>query len=327
MYRRKSDNMWCQKIKTPNGYKVVYGRTQRELKEKLKTAPVSVSFESLANEWCDLHCEELSTCAVRRTRVTTRTAIDAFKGMNIDDVRPVDVSRYMAILTQKKGYSHKTAEGYLSTVKMIFRYAITEGYIDFNPVADIRLPSGLRKSRRDLPTAEDIQKIKEHPEGFGLFAMIALYTGLRRGEILALRKDDIDLERRLIYVTKSVQENGRVKMPKTENGIRVVGIPSSLSTYLHPESGYLFHKNGRPLNKGMFERRWLAYQKESGVTCTPHQLRHAYATALYDAGIPPEESQRLLGHADIKTTMNIYTHLKKERAAEIAQKTFDLEPK
>ena len=326
MYRRKSDNMWCQKVRTPNGYKVVYGRTQRELKEKLKT-PVSVSFESVATEWCAAHVEGISPAHARKVRNCVRIAVDEFKGLKADDIRPVDISRLMGKITANR--ATKTARDYLSILNLLFQYAVQEGHTDYNPVTGFKLPQ-VKPGRRELPSPDDIQRIKEHPDGFGLFALIALYTGLRRGEILALRRDDIDLNNRVIYVTKSLQIDSvtKLKLPKTENGIRVVGIPSGLLPYLQNlPAGFLFNRQGNPLTEMVYKMRWKEYAKEAGITCTPHQLRHAYTTALFDAGIPPEEAQRLLGHADIKTTVNVYTHLHKNRAMEIAQKTFDLEPK
>lgn len=62
------------------------------------------------------------------------------------------------------------------------------------------------------------------------------------------------------------------------------------------------------------------YQKESGVAVTPHQIRHGYATALFESGIDAKTAQALLGHAQISTTMDIYTHVREEALAEAAEK-------
>ena len=76
----------------------------------------------------------------------------------------------------------------------------------------------------------------------------------------------------------------------------------------------------RRYDDSAFRRQWYAYQKESGVTATPHQLRHAYATMLYEAGIDEKLAQELMGHADISTTKNIYTHIRLSRMEDAANK-------
>ncbi len=71
-----------------------------------------------------------------------------------------------------------------------------------------------------------------------------------------------------------------------------------------------------------FEKRWSIYCKESGVTATPHQFRHAYATMLFEAGIPPEEAQALLRHAQLSTTMDVYTDLREAKLKKIHEKVY-----
>lgn len=83
------------------------------------------------------------------------------------------------------------------------------------------------------------------------------------------------------------------------------------------------NSNGELLRNGNFTRLWDKYRAETGLNITPHQLRHAYATTLYDAGIDIKTAQYLLGHANIQTTMDIYTHLSQSRqdaAADILNK-------
>lgn len=333
MYKRKSDNMWCQKIREGNRYRVIYGTTQKELREKLRYySPVaSRSFRSVALDWFDVHSEKIGPVSARMYKSAMNRAVDYFGDMRIAEIRPIDVQRYLNHVVDSLDLSAKTAQNHLIVLNLILRYAVMSGYMEANPASEIRIDSNLRRSRRMLPDPEDLVRIKEnagHP--FGLFPMIALYTGLRRGEILALTKEDIDINARLIYVRRALllnRERVSVKAPKTEAGIRVVGIPDVLLPYLQdlPE-GLLFHKNGRPLNEHQYCLRWSHYCADTGVSCTAHQLRHAYTTALIESGLPPEEVQRLVGHADIATTINVYTHLKEARARSIASKTFGLDP-
>ena len=65
-----------------------------------------------------------------------------------------------------------------------------------------------------------------------------------------------------------------------------------------------------------FQRQWELYQRETGLSITPHQLRHAYATILFEAG--PKDAQELLGHANISMIRNIYTHITQSHKAKTA---------
>ncbi len=81
-------------------------------------------------------------------------------------------------------------------------------------------------------------------------------------------------------------------------------------------------EDGGYLTQVRFEKRWSIYCKESGVTATPHQFRHAYATMLFEAGIPPEEAQALLRHAQLSTTMDVYTDLREAKLKKIHEKVY-----
>ena len=328
MYRRKSDGMWCAKVKDDLGYRVIYGKTQRELKEKLREKP-DVTFGEVAQEWAEKHFPTLSPVTARGYDAALKRAVLALGNRDMSSLRPVDISRFLSNIVEKNDMAEKTAKTQLLVVHGICLFAVRQGYIDSDPSASVSIPQGLKHTRRELPSPADIKSIKESAEKpFGLFAMIALYTGLRRGEILALRKEDIDIEERVIYVNHSLRmDHSRilVKDPKTEAGTRIVGIPDDLLQYLENlPDGYIFQKKGNPLTESQYTRRWKAYVHKTGISCTPHQLRHAYTSALVASGLAPEEVQRLVGHAQISTTMDIYTHLRESRAKQIAEKSRNL---
>src|SRR5699024_8011245 len=68
-----------------------------------------------------------------------------------------------------------------------------------------------------------------------------------------------------------------------------------------------------PISDSQRRKGWVKFQKEIGISCTPHQLRHAYATLLYESGVDEKTAQKLLGHSDIATTLNIYTHIREQK--------------
>ena len=168
-----------------------------------------------------------------------------------------------------------------------------------------------------MPSDEDIQKVKTSVNcEFGFLALFLIYTGCRKGEALALQFKDIDIENKKIKITKSVyfeSDRPKIKQPKTENGIREIPLLDVLIPHLpkgKPED-YVFSPDGKtPYGQSTFNRHWKKYQEQSGVNATPHQLRHAYATLLYEANIDERLAMEIMGHADIATTRNIYTHIR-----------------
>ena len=156
---------------------------------------------------------------------------------------------------------------------------------------------------------------------FGLLAFFYLCTGLRKSEALALQWRDIDFENKRIYVYKSlyyISNSPHIKKnTKTKSGERYVILLDCLADQLLPVQGkpeeYVFNKNGNLLDKSYYTRMWEKYKKESGVNTSTHALRHSYATLLFEAGISEKDSQTLLGHSNISTTYDIYTHIRKKR--------------
>lgn len=85
------------------------------------------------------------------------------------------------------------------------------------------------------------------------------------------------------------------------------------------------NEKGEYLTDSQFRKLWEAYRVESGVTATMHQFRHAYATMLFEAGIPPEEMQVLLRHAHIQTTMDIYRDIRENKIRAIHSKVLSID--
>ena len=174
-----------------------------------------------------------------------------------------------------------------------------------------------------MPSDEDVQKIIDSVDSdpFGLFGYFLYFTGCRFGEALALRGEDIDHKQMKIHVTKSVYyDNGpKIGNPKTEAGNRAIPLLECLADKLPKlkKNQYLFsHLEDRsePYSQKRIWTQWKKYCERLGITCTPHQLRHGYATLLFEAGLTAKDAQPLLGHASIEMTNDIYTHITQRRA-------------
>ena len=176
-----------------------------------------------------------------------------------------------------------------------------------------------------------------------------MFAGLRKGELIPLTWSDIDLNEGSISINKAVEyigEKPQIKSTKTKSGIRTVFIPDILVSYLKsmPKNTILVYPNskGDMHTKTTFKRWWDSYMLEIDLlhgkypqrtnkydprfhgtsidNITPHMLRHTFCTMMYENGVDVVTAKNQMGHADIKTTLEIYTHLSSDHAKEQMQK-------
>lgn len=333
---KRSDGRWQDQITLPgmSKPKYFYGKTKKEVKQKMaqwrQEQTASRKFQKVSEEWEIEHEKRSSYNTMRAYQAPLKRLREQFGDSKPEDITPDEVSAYLRYLAGR-GYSQRTMSMEFAILNMVFDYAIVKGYASTNPCGPVKLPSGLPKAKRDMPTEEQLEAVKKGvKEPFGLFPYMLLYTGMRRGELLALRWEDIDLEAGVIHVTKSVYFAGSasiVKEPKTESGKRVVVLLDALREVLpEPGAGYVFGGE-KPLTDYQFRSAWGNWAKAvglgpggmKGTDVTPHQLRHAFATILYDAGVGEVDTMSIMGHSSIKVTREIYTHIRQERMEKTAE--------
>ncbi|MDY3928312.1 MAG: site-specific integrase, partial [Clostridia bacterium] len=301
-------------------------RQMVEFEAKQQEKAKGKTFQEVADEWEEEHYPKLEYNTSSRYKPHVQYAIKHFDGKLIQDIIPNDIKGLLQSRI-KDGRAAKTVTHQLSVVKMIFEFACVNRYIINNPCQYIHVPPNLPKHKRTIPDSDIIQIIVENINmKFGLAACFILYTGLRRGELLALCWSDIDFKNKIINVNKSVYYVGNkpyIKQPKTEAGIRTVILPDILADNLpRNKKGLVFPgKDGKPMAQHYFESQWNEYINTLNINVHPHQLRHAYASyLLHDSGIDVKTAQELMGHADIKTTQNIYTQVTDNKLDEARKK-------
>lgn len=314
-----------QKIITINGKKkAFYGKTIAEVNKKILAYEEEQSkgklFSAVAEEWYDNIVPTLSPSTLKGYKPAKEDAVAEFGNQRISNITPQDVQLYVNRYAAQK-YSRKTVVTKLQILSQIFNYGILYGYLQNNPCTVVRVPRNLSKVERQAASPEDIAKIKASDN---LLALAALYTGCRRGELLALSIDDIDFDNDTIVIDKSVYFEGiepRLKLPKTAAGIRTIPLLKPLKEELLKRNikGLLFEENGKMLTESQVRLQWEKFQKDNGIECTLHQLRHAYATRLYELDVDVKSAQELLGHADVHTTQEIYTHLTELKRRQTAE--------
>lgn len=249
--------------------------------------------------------------------------LDIFEKCNIEDITPAMVQGLLDSLANKK-YSYSTVAKVRTFFGVVVNYAVVYENIEIvNYMRSIKIPRNATKGKVKAPDDIVIDTIAQYAEKakFGMWAMILLCTGARRGELASLQKRDIDLENNIIRIYRSVEfvhNQPRLKnKPKSENSIGDVPLLDILRPSLEKicknldDNDFLFG-GAKPLTESMIKKRWSKYCKEIGYTFNGHQLRHAYAKLLYRSGVDVKTAQRLLRHADIGTTMNIYTEFDEE---------------
>ena len=155
-----------------------------------------------------------------------------------------------------------------------------------------------------------------------------LHTECRKSEALAVKYEDIDFENKTINIEYHVIHDGNkpVYEPvlKTEAAERKPILLDRLAEVIPKgKKGFIFSmKNDgvAPLTKRAYDKRWKKYCATYNVKLTAHQLRHGFATMLYEAGVDIKDAQELMGHKDINLTRQIYTHIRSERKQETANK-------
>lgn len=337
--KKRADGRWLKTI-THNGKRLYFYSTkkteaqavkdinkqimeykQREEEERSKP----ILFSKIAEEWERQHYEAVAFGTYRSYKPACRACVDYFGNDDIRDITPQMVNAFV-LKESSRGYAAKTVKTRLLVLNLIFKYAVISQYITTNPCQYISVPKNLKKTKREMPSEDEIQIVKDSVNiKFGFFAYFVMYTGLRRGEALALRYDDIDFENKIIHVRRSVYWMGNaphLKEPKTEAGKRDVFLLDNLIPYLDRDGkGYVFaDEDGSLMRNSRMQDAWEAYVKATGLTITPHQLRHAYAGVLFEAGLDAKDAQELMGHANISVTRDIYTQISKSHKIKAQEK-------
>lgn len=251
--------------------------------------------------------------------------------MRIKDVKDVHLQK---ILNEQAGMSESHVKKVRSVLQQLFKRARQSRLIVYDPSEFLELPKYTKGERRSITEEEraHILRLAETHRG-GLWVLTLLYTGMRPAETIALKWSDIDFDKNEIHVT-SAKESGthnKIKAPKTSAGVRVIPIHAKLLPLLVEASKsqterVFVNEAGNPHNENSMRRLWENFKRELDIQMgaevyrneivksviapdlVPYNLRHTFCTDLQNAGVPLNVAKVLMGHSDIQTTANIYTH-------------------
>jgi integrase len=322
---KRKDGTYQEAITINGKRKYFYGKTKAEVLRKIQEYQGEVErgrlFKDVAEEWWEEHEKKVVPSTMHGYKARYNNAMSIFGDKPIKDIPATEIVNTLVVL-QNKRFSRKVIATQLNVINMVFNHAVLKGDVAYNPCSAISVPKGLPKKKRTLPTDTEIDVVKNSE---WLFPFFLLYTGCRRGEALALTYEDIDFEKKIIHVNKSIGYKGNepyIKIPKTEAGFRDIVLLDKLAERIPKnKQGLIFPDGeGKIYHESVLTRKWQRWAKKNNITCTPHQLRHGFATLLFEAGIKVKDAQYLLGHSTIAMTQDIYTHIRKSRQEETAKK-------
>ncbi|MEG1884211.1 MAG: site-specific integrase [Clostridia bacterium] len=312
----------------------------------------TTTFSEMGAIWLSEYKRHISDGARRRYEsVLEKHLKPVIGGVMLADLKPLHLRSIINKMADD-GYSGKTLAEIKQTAAQVMEAAVENDMARRNVFAKIRVPKTEAEERE--PVSEATRRLildtcAEHRMGIPALSM--LYMGIRKGELIALKWEDIDLAGERLSVNKAVTFHNNsvsVKTPKTKSGFRSVPIPklilqiltkakaAAASEYVCPSV------EGKLMTHTAYNSAWNSYlhflnlkaggrdasrsnpKVQAAEEFTAHQLRHTYATMLYDAGVDVKSAQKFLGHSDIQVTLKIYTHLSegKEQAAVDALNAF-----
>lgn len=242
-----------------------------------------------------------------------------------------------------KGLSPKNIRDTFNNVNAAMKMAVKTRLIVYNPCEGVVLPK-LKKYRAEVYDTKMIHKLLDVSYGTDMYLPVLLLVtaGLRRGELLALRWEDVDFKNNILKIRRNMvcgEKDAIIKSPKTESGIRDIHLGEDVMKVLKAERvkymedalsygagfqnlGFVIRQeDGSPMKPDSMTRKWTRFVEREGLPkIRLHDLRHSNATALIQAGVNPKVVQQRLGHSDVNITLNTYTHVLPEMDVEAAEK-------
>jgi len=357
IYRRKSDGRWCATVLV--GYnsagrpirKTLTAKTRQEAAQRLRSmqriqedgSPIpdaTMTVAGLIERWStDILPNQLARRGADNYRSVARNHILPTLGrLKLQSLSVADVDR---LLAQKvaDGYSVSTVKRIRSVLAQALDQGMRWGAVSWNVASLSRAPRGARKEGRTL-TPEQARLLLDCLKDHRLRALYALMlsVGLRKGEALGLRWEDLDERTQVLRCTRQLQwEDGKLitQDTKTPKSRRSLNLPAQLMAELRAhkarqaaerlalgeawvDSGYMFTTQiGTPIDGRNLLRDFKKITQAAGLgDWTIHELRHSSASLMLAQGVPLQVVSEVLGHASIRMTADVYGHiLEPDRAA------------
>lgn len=359
---QRKDGTWTARIdlgKTIDGkrkIKAFYGKTEKEVKNKIndlqkenaKYSPENfskLSISELLIYWqMNIKRYELKPTSFDGLEQTINNNIIPYIGYKqVSSITPQEVQSYINELTDK-GYSYSTIKKAYNALNAVYKMAIERDYIRKNPCVSVRLPKQIQRPKSDIVFFSDDEiniivnsAIKKYSTGkymykHGYAIVLLVNTGMRVGEMLALKWNNVDLNEKQIHVVETRKQiidrsGGEKKYIMADSSTKTQSSDRYIPINKKAEEALLYFKSlgyNNPYVLANSDYNVITYRNLFRVLSnilkanninhgSLHTLRHTFATKLFRNGIDVKVISELLGHSDIRVTYDIYTHVINEQ--------------
>jgi integrase len=355
LIRKRSDGRWEGRIVVGHKndgtpiYKSVFGKTQRELMPRLARlkeyyAGMDMTEESrmTLGEWLTKWLEEYKapmireSTAARYRHMINNHIIPNLGSKIITQVATQDIQKMYNKLKRSgrmekhKVHGHELSNSMVRAIHMMLHeameYAMREHVILKNPTEGTTIPKAAAKEMQILTEAQIqtfIETIKKDSLWYDFF-YLELMTGLREGEICALKWSDFDAAEGKLHISRTLHRDGTTGDPKTYGGTRSITLPKSVADMLRErkqtaKSEWIFPNPLKPENAVTGQAAYNRLKKILKECNLPsirfHDLRHTFATQAIAGGVDPKSLSHLLGHTKASFSLDRYTHVTNEMQA------------
>ena len=344
IYHRK-DGRWEGRyhIKGTNKYKSVYAKSAAEVKEKLEvlkhqykadepSRQCNYLFSDIMLMWLESKKNKIKESSLSMYRCKLeKHIIPFFEGVRYSKFDNEQLDRFIHDKTEK-GLSPKYINDMLIMIKSAARWAEKTHQYD-NKIKNVELLKTERKEALALFSDEQKQLVKTINENKSLTAIgiyLSLFTGIRIGELCALQWKDIDFQRRVLHISKTVQRikvndgktktEVRITSPKTTSSTREIPLPKFIIDILMPfktdDECYILSGTKKLVEPRCFSNRYKKVLKKADLPSYKfHSLRHTFAMKCLQCNFDMKTLSELLGHSSANITMKIYAHTSMEHKA------------
>lgn len=349
-----ANKLYRTSVMLPNGKrKWIRSKTEEGLEQKKKEVMLQIgtgldildnsTFGEYAEVWFNVYKKPyLRQKSLEALRNALNNHIYPFlRDVPLKKVSPMQIQLIVASLAKN---SKSLNDKVIQILRGVFNAAVDDNLIAKSPVPTKIKSKGVRTKEKTALTADQSKRLLDAVSNTRayLFCLIALQTGMRRGEICGLMWEDIDLDKQIIHVRHNAvftsSQTVVSEALKTSAAVRDIPIPPTLLDTLKglKSSGgspFVLHmNNGKPLSQSSFSNLWDMVRRrtvddpaELGTKATnskmvrsldfhvtPHLLRHTYITRLFESGLDIKEIQYLAGHTTVDMTLRVYTHYQHE---------------